>query len=206
MGNKSFYSNEQIIDGIVSNNTSIMDFIYQEYFPVVENIIRNKFYGSKEDAKDIFQDALIVLYRGACSSPPLKIKYSFFTFFATICKRKMIDQIRKNEKFVHYENEDDLPTESEKEILELIHKAEKIKLYKKYFFELGEKCQELIRLFLEDYSIAEITNMLKMSSENFTKKRRTQCKDSLFIKIYEDPQFKELINGKPWTIREIPRW
>lgn len=206
MGNKCVYSNAQIIEGIISNNTKIISFIYKEYFPIIENIICNKLYGNKEDAKDVFQDALIALYRGASSKPPLVINNTFFTYFATICKRCMIGKIRKKVNLVWYENEDELPYENEIEIIELLNKSERLTLYKKYFKRMGKKCQELITLFLENYSITEITNMLKMSSENFTKKRRTQCKDSLFIRIYEDPQFKELINGKPWNIREIPRW
>lgn len=202
---KILYSNEQLIDGIRFNNPKILTFIYRHYYPMIENIIINKYKGTTADAKDVFQDSLIVIYEGAISNPPLKIEYSFFTFLATLCKRRMIRKIHRNVNFVSYESEDELLQDSESEISELINKAERIKLYQKHLNEIGEKCRELIKLVLEGYSIKEITKKLNFSSENYTMKRRTQCKDELFKKIYFDSQLKELIN-EPWTIRKIPRW
>ncbi|PIP53685.1 MAG: hypothetical protein COX07_09365, partial [Bacteroidetes bacterium CG23_combo_of_CG06-09_8_20_14_all_32_9] len=153
---KILYSNEQLIDGIRFNNPKILTFIYRHYYPMIENIIINKYKGTTADAKDVFQDSLIVIYEGAISNPPLKIEYSFFTFLATLCKRRMIRKIHRNVNFVSYESEDELLQDSESEISELINKAERIKLYQKHLNEIGEKCRELIKLVLEGYSIKEI--------------------------------------------------
>ena len=109
-------------------------------------------------------------------------------------------------RFVNFEKEDDFPPESELEIIEFINKAKRIKLYQKHFSEIGEKCQKLLNLALDGYSIREITTILNFSSENYTKKRKTLCKESLFKKIYYDSQLKELLYGKLWDIRKIPRW
>lgn len=214
MDNKNIYSNEQLIDGIKSHNHKIISFIYQHYFPMIRNIIKKNYKGTVEDAKDVFQDSLIVIYEGVMSEPPLKIQYSFFNFLAILCRRKMIGITRKRYITVTYENEYEPPIESEiskseileLEILELIKKTERIKLYQKHFNEIGEKCQKLIKMVLEGFTIKEITIKLDFINENYTKRRRNQCKESLFKKIYFDSQLKKLINGKPWTIREIPRW
>lgn len=206
MGIKNFYSNEEIIEGIRSNNPKIISFIYEQYFPMMNKMIINNYKGTTTDAKDVFQDSLIIIYEGIMSNSLLLLQNSFIALLTTICKRKMIDRIRRNMKLIHYENEDILPFESYQEILELADKTERIKLYQKHFNEIGEKCQKLIKLVLDGYSINEITKKLNFINENYTKRRRNQCKESLFKKIYFDSQLKELIYGKPWTIREIPRW
>jgi len=206
MGIINFYSNKKIIDGIRSNNPKILAYIYRNYYPMIETIILNRYKGSVADAKDIFQDSLIVIYERVMLNPPLILKKSFIAFLTTICKRQMIDKLRDKENIVNFEKEDDFPPESELEIIELINKAKRIKLYQKHFSEIGEKCQKLLNLALDGYSIREITTILNFSSENYTKKRKTLCKESLFKKIYYDSQFKELLYGKLWNIRKIPRW
>ncbi|OFX39951.1 MAG: hypothetical protein A2X08_17930 [Bacteroidetes bacterium GWA2_32_17] len=206
MSNKYKYSNEEIINGIKSNNYEIMTYIYKYYYPKVENFIIRKLRGTSEDAKDYFQEALIVLYEGAISNPPLKIHYSIFTFIISVCMHMFKRNKKINKGVTFFEFEEELPSDTETEISELIVKAERIKLYQLHFNELGEKCQILLKLFLEGYLIPEITKILNFASENFTKKRRNQCKKLFFRKIYFDSKLKELINGKPWNIRKLPRW
>jgi RNA polymerase sigma factor (sigma-70 family) len=206
MSEKNKYTNEQLLEGMKDNNSVILGYIYHYYFPQVEAIIIYEFRGNSDDAKDVFQDALMVVYNGIYSTPPLVIEYSFLTFLTTICKRKMIGKIRKKAKTTHYLDEDDILQPSDTDIIEMINKADRYKLYQKHFNEIGKLCRTLLKLVMEGLSNLEITERMNLSSESYTKKRKTICKDSLFTKIYYDPQLKELINGKPWTIREIPRW
>jgi RNA polymerase sigma factor (sigma-70 family) len=205
MDNTSNYSNEEIIAGIRSSDKLVLSYIYRTCYPVIERIILNEYRGSVEQAKDVFQDALLTLFTASSSDPPLKITHSFITYLTIICKRRMIDEIRENKKeFLGYDiNEfvDDCPS-----IIDYMQEEDRIRIYEKHFQELGEKCRELLTLFLEGHTVAAITTMLSMSSEQFTKNRRLKCKRSLFKRIYDDPTLKELINGKPWTIREIPKW
>ena len=205
MAMTSNYSNEELVEGIRCNNKTIISYIYINYYPLIEKIILNQFKGSIEQSKDVFQDALLVIYTASCGNPPLKIQKAFSTFLTTICKRKLIDEFRGTKKEVLGYNVDDFEDE-EPSIIDMLNKEDRIRLYEKHFNLLGEKCKELLTLFLEGHSISAITRMLKMSTEQFTKNRKLQCKISLFKRIYEDPTLKELINGKPWNIREIPRW
>lgn len=198
-------TNEEIIDGIRTKDSSVCSYIYKNYYPVIEKIILSQYQGTVAQAKDIFQDALMTVFTAAAGDIPLKIDYSFITFFSTICKRRMIDEIRKSKKLIR-ENKFDAVENDDPMICDIIIEEDKVRLFEKHFTQLGQKCKELLTLFLEGLSIREITCKLNMSSDQFTKKRRLQCKISLFKKIYEDPSLKELINGKPWTIREIPRW
>lgn len=204
---QNFYSNEQLLDGMRFNDTKVMTYIYQNYYPLIETILINRYKVSVEDAKDVFQESLIAMYEGAISNPPLKIQYSFIAYLTSICKWEMIKKFRNNKlQLVHYENENTLTLGIEPEILELLEKTERIKIFKTHFNEIGALCQRILKLFIEGLPIEEITTMLNFSSENYTRKRRTICKERLFTKIFSDRKLKELINGKPWTIREIPRW
>jgi len=198
------YTCEEILKGIKEQNKEVLLYIYQAYYPIVESIIINQFNGNREQAKDLFQEALCTIYTTLVNTLNFKLQYKFITFLATICKRRMIDEIRKKKKLKYELKLDDY--EDDNYISALIEKEERIKLYEKHFNKLGEKCKTILQMFIHGYSIKQVLAKLNMSSEQFVKKRKLQCKISLFRSIYKDPILKELINGKPWTIREIPRW
>ena len=55
------HSDEQIIAGIQSGSSIALDAIYELYYPSIAHMISQN-NGSEDEAKDIFQEAVIVLY------------------------------------------------------------------------------------------------------------------------------------------------
>ena len=56
------YNNEELLRGILRNNSLILRYIYKAYFHKIYSfVINNK--GDSEEANDIFQEAIIVIYR-----------------------------------------------------------------------------------------------------------------------------------------------
>ncbi len=50
-----------MISGIRNHNSAILEHVYDTYFPIIEGyIIHNQ--GNREQAKDVFQDAMIMVY------------------------------------------------------------------------------------------------------------------------------------------------
>ena len=56
------YSNEELLNGILRNDNVILQHIYKNYYYKV-NLYINKNSGNDDDANDIFQEAIIVVYR-----------------------------------------------------------------------------------------------------------------------------------------------
>ncbi len=56
------YSDEQILKGILRHDNLILQYIYKEYYYKVSFFIK-KNQGNEDDANDIFQEAIIVIYR-----------------------------------------------------------------------------------------------------------------------------------------------
>ena len=53
-----------LINGLLSNNKKAIDYIYEHFFNRIKYYIQNKG-GSLDDAKDVFQEALIIIYKKA---------------------------------------------------------------------------------------------------------------------------------------------
>ena len=94
----------------------------------------------------------------------------------------------------------------ELEVLDIIDYNEKLKLFREKFEELSEDCKKVLRMFLNNIPIKEITQSMGYSSDQHTKNRRFRCKKSLVEKIRKSSKYKELRNEKNQDDRDLPRW
>ena len=72
------YKVEAILSGIRDKDTNVLDFIYKSYYHQIKVFITQN-QGSMEDAKDIYQDAMLVIYQ-KLQQNNLKLTCSFNTY------------------------------------------------------------------------------------------------------------------------------
>lgn len=138
-----------------------------DILPAVKKyIIANS--GTADDAGDIFQDALVILYKKAQDdnfilSVPLK------TYLLAIVKNLWLSELRRRNK---------LPvTTDTAEVAEETPSAdEKFSLAKTAFGLLGEKCRQLLILFyFKKKSFRDIATQLAFSDEKTAKNQKYRC-------------------------------
>jgi RNA polymerase sigma factor (sigma-70 family) len=201
---KKNYTEKDLIRGIIKEDNDVLLYIYQKsYRPVRHLIITNS--GNEEDARDIFQESLIILYK-KLKYNKLVLNCSINTFIYSIARLLWLKELKlrgskfeKGEDFDNYEDED-------KDIIETYEYNERLNFYRQVFEQLSEDCKKVLMLFMKSYSVAEITRIMGYSSEQHTKNRRYRCKKSLINKILQEPKYYELKNEVYNIDREIPRW
>lgn len=186
---KSSHEDIKLINGIASGDTVLIQKVYGKYFDSIVNYtLKNS--GTVDDAKDIFQDAIMVIYQ-KLTDPEFKIQYSLHTYLFTICRNIWLKKLRKKSD----------QTVSLPPNMVLINKdtfedelswREKEKLYRIKFKQLGEKCQKVIRLYLGGTSMQDIAIKMGFSSPGYAKKKKYQCKNQLFKLIQNDPMYSTL--------------
>lgn len=201
----SVTADQHIIDGILNENFQVLKDIYKDYYPGVRQFILSK-NGNSEDAKDIFQDALVVIYMRARRDPNF-LYTRFNTFLFSVCKILWLKQQRKKYHF-DYEIEvfKDEFSELDDQIIDDLVLMEKHKLVWKHFKQLGKECQQLLQLSFDETPLELIKEILGFSSVQYTKNRKTNCKNLLIRRIWNSPEYKELRNEKLRENTTIPRW
>jgi RNA polymerase sigma factor (sigma-70 family) len=196
----STYSDQELSAGIVRKDEDIVRAIYFEHYHSIKHMIMNN-NGSEDDAKDIFQDALIVLYQ-KFSENNFKLTSSLGTFLYSIARILWYRELRRRRKLLttdefieHYDNQ---------EIQESIERKERLEFFREKYEELSEDCKQVLQLFLNNIPIKEITKLMGYSSDQHTKNRRLRCKMSLMNKIRSSEYYNELSNGKNKDHRIIP--
>lgn len=185
------YSDDMILNGLIDRKSEVIRFLYRNYYDSIRNLVtRNS--GRIEDAEDVFQDALVILYRKIVGKE-LQLSCSLKTYLYAICRNLWLQRLQKKDFKMEQLNEN-IDNRTETFILEeSLHDESKYNLYQKNFLKLSKDCQRVLQLFLKKTRMEEITRIMGYSSIDYTKTRKYLCKKSLKEKILNDPEFKKYL-------------
>jgi len=183
-------TDEILIKGLKEQDSTSIKYIYREFFPLAKSIVeRNS--GNYQDAEDLFQDSMVVLYK-RLTREEITLKCTLKTFFFGICKNLWMQRLDRKWRLRFSENMAEEPVESyeitDREFNEEI--LEKKRLYLKHFFALPHRCQKILMLFLMEIPLKEMAGRLNLKNEEYAKSRKYQCKEILRKRIKNDPECK----------------
>ena len=174
---------------ILHGDPTILRQMYQTIFPLITNLIRQNG-GTEEDAKDIFQDAVMVIYEKA-RQPDFQLTSQFSTYFYGICWNLWGSRLQKKSFSEVTIPEDiksiagDIPDVDFTEV-------EKQKLFDKAFESLGEDCQRLLLLYFRKMPMDSIAREMGYASEGYARRRKFMCKEYLTELVKGYPEYAEL--------------
>lgn len=176
------YTTQEILKGIAENNNIIVQYIYDKYFKGMIKFI-DKFGGSYDDAMDIFQDGIIVIYEQMKNGNGSKI-VNFKSYFYSVCKFKWFNMIRdgKYGEFTNIEMEEILPTFEynvlSDKISDIVEKERRVKVYFNGFMQLNSMCQKIVRLTAHGWAVEDIAAEMNFSVV-YTYRKRQNCLNKL---------------------------
>lgn len=179
------------LSAILAGDQAALEQLYRTQFPVIRSLLRN-YGGSEMDAKDVFQDAVLVMYQKA-KQPDFQLTSQFGTFFYSVCRNLWLN--RRSKKFVTSEvtiSEDAkyIAEEASPEV-ELLQ-VERDNLFWRAFRQLGEDCQKLLELFFQKTPMEAIALQMGYGSEGYARRRKLQCKERLVELVKSNPEYREL--------------
>lgn len=143
------------------------------HLPMVERMVRQNS-GTKADAKDVFQDALIIFHRKA-KSMDFVLTSAISTFLFSVCRNLWRDELRRRDKaLTEWKVEDTADDPADLSVL-LVQESG-FKLAEKALASLGDKCVEVLRRFyVAKESLVDIAKALGFAGEGAAKTRKYKC-------------------------------
>lgn len=188
------YSDKDILRAIKSgNDDKALSFLYQEVLPKVKYYIgKNK--GNEDEAKDIFQDAVLIFYK--------KVKQHEFnetanitSFICLVAKNLWINRVKKINR--NTELPEIALTDSGEDLLKGIIREEKRAAIKQLLSDIGEECKKLLKLSVyENKSMKEICEVLGYSNENVAKTYNYRCKQKLIQIVLKNKAIASLLKNE----------
>jgi RNA polymerase sigma factor (sigma-70 family) len=184
-------SDKEITEGIAAHKSCVLNHVYSEYFPYVESFILQHG-GTNDQAKDVFQDAMIIVYK-KISSGKFSLHCKFGTYLYAVCKRIWIQDRKKHFSRLNKLSEISAVAESaSKYNPDGMEEAKE--LFEKHFQKLGPECQKILRLYFNGSPIEEIRKIMGISTVHHTSDKKYRCKKALIERIKKDPLFRNYRN------------
>ena len=170
-------SDESLVERIRKNDRTVLGDLFIKFEKVVFKHIQMHG-GSLDDAKDMLQESIIVLWQNV-SAGRFKLQSKLSTYLVAVAKNKWMVEMRKKKRFVQDDPPDNMhPTEPG--ILDKIVNDETIERVRIALEQITPICKQLLLLFyFEERSMEEIAKILSFANMNVAKAKKYQCKKAL---------------------------
>ncbi|HEY1024383.1 MAG TPA: sigma-70 family RNA polymerase sigma factor [Sphingobacteriaceae bacterium] len=167
-------ADSEVIFGILNGSKETLNRLYKSYFPMIlQMIVSNN--GNEDDAKDIFQEAVIVLY-SKVKSGNFELNSKLKTFIYSVCRRLWLKRLsqRKHNGGDIKDFEDFIPIEEDLEHHEELDR--KFKQMDKALNRLGEPCKTIIvDFYINNRSMQEICEKFGYTNTDNAKTQKYKC-------------------------------
>jgi len=96
----------QVVDGLKNSNNAAYDLLYSFYYPTIENFVKRN-NGTSADAKDIFQETIIVLL-DKVPKEDFILTSSIKTYIFAVASNLWLKRLREAKKMTQLDNDIDL--------------------------------------------------------------------------------------------------
>ncbi|MEP1487790.1 MAG: sigma-70 family RNA polymerase sigma factor [Algibacter sp.] len=193
MSEKKVHEDQKYIDGLLKNNSFIIQTIYDKFVPKVVNYIKQNS-GSSDRAQDVIQETLITIYNQA-SEKKLQLTCPFDAYFFLLCKRKWLNELKKSSNKEVTINEEVLSKDDEAQELafETSVFGEKEALFTEMFQKLGTACKDLLTATFKIKSMEDVAKDLGVTYA-YARKKKSLCIGKLTELVRESPKFNQINN------------
>ncbi len=176
MAKQVFMTNDQtLVDKIREGDGEALRYLYKKYYPVVLRLITQNS-GDEQDAEDIYQESLMVLYEKA-KDPHFKLSSSLKTYIYSISRNKWLYKLRQegtgSVSFEEVEDYIEVADESQSYDNETIDYDE---LVGEALKRMDETCRKLLEYFYyHKLSLDIVAQKLGYNNANTAKAKKNKC-------------------------------
>lgn len=171
---KTYDQEQALLEGLVANDTNSIETIYRENYAAIQAfIIRNS--GYPDDARDIFQEAMIVLFEKT-KSGSFTLSCQLQTYLYSVCRRLWLKRLQKQNRFApSVENMVEIiPVDEEMDLHEKLDND--FMLMESALKKIGQPCRRLLEAFyIEKKSMPEIAESFGYTNSDNAKTQKYKC-------------------------------
>jgi RNA polymerase sigma factor (sigma-70 family) len=165
---------QKLLEGLALNDRKAIETIYKQHYNMVQSLVLNNS-GYPDDARDIFQEAMIVLYEKVRSGS-FELNCQLKTYLYSVCRRlwlKRLNQMQRLSPEVESLGET-VPVEEELEKHE--QRNQDFLVMEQSLNNLGEPCRSLLKAYyLGKKNMVEIAADFGYTNADNAKNQKYKC-------------------------------
>ena len=187
------HPDSRYIHALLNNDSKVIGEIYTRYAARIARFVQAN-NGTEDDARDIFQEALMAVSRQA-QRPGFVLTCPFEAYLYYVCRGKWLNELKRRQRtavtiseatgFTDIEQADALADTT-------LREEERDRLFQHFYEKLAAGCRQLLRLSWSGISMEEVSRELGVSY-NYARKKKHECVSQLMGWIQASPEFTNLI-------------
>ena len=166
----SVMDEKEIFERISKGDEKALEFLYKKYYRMMTKLVITNS-GTEEEARDVYQDALIVFWQKATSGK-LVMTSKISTYIYSICQNLWRKELDRKKRLSNEEK--DVPVSQDTET------EERNKIVAQCLEQLGETCKKvLMYYYFEEMSMQDIADKLGFANTDTAKTKKYKCKKKL---------------------------
>lgn len=190
IGLKTYEQDNDLLEALAANDANAIETIYRDNYSAIKAfIIKNN--GYADDARDIFQEAMIIIFEKA-KSGSFVLSCRLQTYLYSVCRRLWLKKLQNQHRFnPSFElNHEIVPVDEELELHE--QKEAEFQLLENAMQKIGEPCKSLLEAFyIEKKSMPEIADLFRYTNADNAKTQKYKCLvrlKKIFFEQYKDKE------------------
>lgn len=165
---------KKLLEGLAVSDRKAVETIYRENFNMVQSLVINN-NGSADDAKDIFQEAMIVLYEKARSGT-FELNCQIKTFVYSVSRRLWLKRLQQQNRFSSAGDSMEPVVPVDEDIDEHDRRNAEFDMMENAISHLGEPCKSLIEAYyLQKQTMQEIAARFGYTNADNAKNQKYKC-------------------------------
>ncbi|MBS1729282.1 MAG: sigma-70 family RNA polymerase sigma factor [Bacteroidetes bacterium] len=168
------FSEQTLLKRFAENDSQATEIIYKDHFNMIRHLIQNN-NGDHEDAKDIFQEAMIVLYENARTDSFI-LNCQLKTYLYSICRRLWLKRLQQAGRMTVLTEGIEETTQVDDAMDHHQRLSAEFALMEKAMNNLGEPCKSLLEAYyLEKKGMDEIADKFGYTNADNAKNQKYKC-------------------------------
>jgi len=170
----NFEQEKQLLEGLAVNDRSVIEGIYRDNYPMVQSFILNN-NGNSDEARDIFQEAMIVIYEKAVSET-FELNCLLKTYIYSVCRRLWLKRLQQLQRYGSLiENVEEVVAVEEDLALHEKHNDDFV-LMEAAMSKIGEPCKSLLdAYYIQKKNMQEIAADFGYTNADNAKTQKYKC-------------------------------
>ena len=181
------FTDQQLLEGRWRDDYDALKMIYRRFQPQVQAFVTKQ--GATEaESEDIFQDALVVLFKK--KDQDFTLTSGLGTYLVSVSRFIWLRKQKRKKREVGVTPAHTEGLTDSAELEDTLIRLEKRKLFQEKLSALGDSCQRVLRMFFARISLRDIAEKLNYTPDYIKKKNKT-CKANLTKLIQEDYRYQD---------------
>jgi RNA polymerase sigma factor (sigma-70 family) len=187
------HSDKEILAAIQRNDDKVLEHLYKQVLPRVRKyVVKNN--GSDADARDVFQDAVVIFYKYV-KQGKFNREHDIAGFIFSVGRNLWINTAKRKNKVIAL-NDEAAQINDAGDFSDELMTREREEYIFKLFSALGNSCKQILLYSIYDkFSMKEIKEKMGFTSENVAKTKNYKCKQRLIELVKNNASIKDFLRA-----------